>query len=77
MSFVVFGECVNSKDKHRNLFNRELFAPKILKTFAPVVGLSKSSPVQLIDRRNKGISQAQNESQGIDYSKLDRTRLIT
>ncbi|TLD42393.1 MAG: hypothetical protein JETT_1327 [Candidatus Jettenia ecosi] len=32
----------------RNVFNRGMFAPKILKSFAPVVGWSKSSQVQLI-----------------------------
>ena len=32
----------------RNVFNRGMFAEKILKSFAPVVGLLKSSQVQLI-----------------------------
>jgi hypothetical protein len=32
----------------RNLLRREMFVPKILKSFAPVVGGSESSQVQLI-----------------------------
>ena len=51
VSFVVFEQGINDKGKHghlffaktaekclRNLLSSEMFVPKILKSFAPVVG---------------------------------------
>ena len=60
----------------RNLLRREMFVPKILISFAPVVGLQRSSQVQLIAGVKEQVKR-KTSCKALICSKLSRTQLMT
>mgnify|MGYP003476596899 FL=1 len=60
----------------RNLFNRGMFVLKILISFAPVVGLQRSSQVQLIAGVKEQVKR-KISCKALICSKLSRTQLMT
>ena len=53
-----------------------MFAPKILKSFAPIVGWSKSSQVQLIAGAKEQVKHKRG-CKALICSKLSRTQFVT